>query len=645
MVSSWVRGTSRRRGWGRLGPLAAVVAIGATLVAPGAWATTSGAATLAVTPVALYTNASALIGFVVNDGTHVWGEGSGGCAASRAPNSIVEFSESGSFQALFALPGNPGSCDGYLPIASNGAYVVTVSNRTIYVLDVATSTVAAYDESAVFAYADTSPQSQYSIALSATTAYVSSMADGKIVGLDLASGTATVWSTPTTELPRLLEMVGGQLVTLVWQANNNYYEWMTFDPTTGALANVAPTTMTSENDQIAVAVEGIDVYAVDGANLYEYAAPDFTVVAHATLPSTTLFAVADVNGSLWATTASFGSYDQFSPSTLALENAYQVRGAYAPAWLVGAGSTLLADDASYGALVSLATSATVRAPTSTALVAASASPVFGAPDTLTATVSVPGAVTFSANGRAIPGCASVPATTTATCAWSPATVGAVTLGASLAPGNASDAPSTSSALAVTVQPAASTVRVVVSGPGSVAVTGAPLTLTASVSTPGTVTFSANGRTIPGCLGVPAPASTATCVWRPAAPGSLRVAAALAPSSPDYAPSSQGVTFPVVVARRALQVGPFATGGAALTAGLVRQVAAAAAMIARDGYTVVRVFGHDRSGGVDGARGRARARAVADLLRRDLAARAAGRVHLVVAVGARGFPSVTVVAGL
>ncbi len=327
-------------------------------------------------------------------------------------------------------------------------------------------------------------------------------------------------------------------------------------------------------------------------------------------------------------------------ATLAHENVV-AGGVSSPAGVAARGARLVADGGGSGAAGRFSPLTGVRTPTTISLRAQTTSAVYAAVDVLSATVSAAGTVTFFADGAAIAGCSDVVTATTATCAWSPSSVGAVTVTASLRPGDATDAPSSSAPVVVSVRPAASTVRLTVTGPGVAAVSGARLTATATVSVPGTVTFSANGRTVPGCLGVPAPATTATCHLRAGSAGRLTVTASLAPASPDDAPSSQGVTFGVVAPRRATRIGPFAIGGATLTPSLARQVALAATAIARDGYRVVGVLGHERPGSADGGGALARARAVAARLRSDLAARGAGSVRVVVAVGTSGAPSVTV----
>jgi hypothetical protein len=76
----------------------------------------------------------------------------------------------------------------------------------------------------------------------------------------------------------------------------------------------------------------------------------------------------------------------------------------------------------------------------------------GVPFQLTATVSQPGNVTFTANNKRIAGCIQkVAASTTAVCAWKPSTQGPVVIRASLKPSNSSYTASSSLNIVVAAQ--------------------------------------------------------------------------------------------------------------------------------------------------------------------------------------------------
>ena len=95
-----------------------------------------------------------------------------------------------------------------------------------------------------------------------------------------------------------------------------------------------------------------------------------------------------------------------------------------------------------------------KATTSLSLALANATPTYGTVDTITATASVPGSVTFKSSGTNIPGCenvtTSVSSPITAQCPWTPAGVVSYSLTAVLAPTNSVDFSSvTASALTPT----------------------------------------------------------------------------------------------------------------------------------------------------------------------------------------------------
>jgi hypothetical protein len=86
----------------------------------------------------------------------------------------------------------------------------------------------------------------------------------------------------------------------------------------------------------------------------------------------------------------------------------------------------------------------------------------GKPVTLSASLSTPGDVTFTDNGRAISGCIDVTGTTSATCQWIPSLMGANALVATLTPRSSSETASTSLVEHVSVIgiPGAPTIRCV-----------------------------------------------------------------------------------------------------------------------------------------------------------------------------------------
>ena len=161
---------------------------------------------------------------------------------------------------------------------------------------------------------------------------------------------------------------------------------------------------------------------------------------------------------------------------------------------------------------------------------------------LTASVSTPGTVAFSANGVTVPGCGAISATTSATCSWTPSTVGRVSVAAVLTPVSTNVSTSTGT-LSVDVGLIPTSLTLSLSGSATSATVATATTLIASVSAPGTVTFSEDGVDIAGCDAVSA-ISVATCSWTPASAGRRPVQAILHPSDPEFAASATGVYIAV-----------------------------------------------------------------------------------------------------
>lgn len=74
-----------------------------------------------------------------------------------------------------------------------------------------------------------------------------------------------------------------------------------------------------------------------------------------------------------------------------------------------------------------------------------------------------------------------------------------------------------------------------------AIKGITKTLTIQSEFSGRVTFSANGRTIPGCKNVPTtgayPLNIATCNWKPAVQGSVRITTSMIPTDSSFSAAS------------------------------------------------------------------------------------------------------------
>ena len=168
------------------------------------------------------------------------------------------------------------------------------------------------------------------------------------------------------------------------------------------------------------------------------------------------------------------------------------------------------------------------APTlSLALPANASTATFGTAVVITATVSKPGAVTFKSGGVEITGCASVAATTTGTCNWTPsATNSATVLNADFVPTDSTSYTSLTAAGSKTINVGKGTQAVTFSATSTNFNLGQTDTLTATVTAgaSGTVTFSAGGNTL--CTtGTLDSAGIASCGWTPTSAGTYSVTAA------------------------------------------------------------------------------------------------------------------------
>lgn len=167
--------------------------------------------------------------------------------------------------------------------------------------------------------------------------------------------------------------------------------------------------------------------------------------------------------------------------------------------------------------------------------------------TITATVSQNGVVTFKAGGSTISGCSAVASSGgSATCSWTPGSLGAASLTADLAPTDSTNYSSvTSSSLAITVITAATTVSLSFS---SSIEKGKTITITATTTNiAGKVTFKVNGRNIRGCVNRTVSSASATCSWKVLLHGSQTVAARFDPTNNAY--NSSSTSQSVVAVRR------------------------------------------------------------------------------------------------
>jgi hypothetical protein len=170
--------------------------------------------------------------------------------------------------------------------------------------------------------------------------------------------------------------------------------------------------------------------------------------------------------------------------------------------------------------------------------------------TITATVPRAGSVNFKLGGVTISGCgAASAASTTATCSWTPGSLGSVSLTADFAPTDSSNfETSTSTTLSITVVNGVSTVTLQLAGGVIEVPKGQSINIIAAIDQAGKVSFYVDGKRLPGCFNKTFSAGNAVCAWKPAAQKQVSIRATLDPTNSVYNNSSS--TLNVWVKRRA-----------------------------------------------------------------------------------------------
>ncbi len=169
--------------------------------------------------------------------------------------------------------------------------------------------------------------------------------------------------------------------------------------------------------------------------------------------------------------------------------------------------------------------------------------------TITATVPRAGAVNFKLGGVTISGCGSASATTTtATCSWTPASLGSVSLTADFSPTDSSNfETSTSTTLSITVVNGVSSITLQLAGGVIEVPKGQTINIIAAIDQAGKVSFFIDGKRIAGCFNRTYSAGNATCAWKPAVQKQVSIRATLNPTNSVYNNSSS--TLNVWVKRR------------------------------------------------------------------------------------------------
>ena len=552
---------------------------------------------------------------VVAVGTDAWAYAPAGCAGNASDSFLYEFSEYGVHVASVDL--GPGLCDLSQPIVTNGSYAAVANGNSVELVDLSTLVVTTVG--------GTLPLRGFgpvNLVLTNSVLVVS-------VGF-FWMGSYSLAGTPVQPpFPEFLPETDASASdgTFLYQVG------------TGTIASwelsllfifpyaIAPFPSTAPGSSLVVdGTSGYVSTATDGT-IYRVDLSTLSTTGQTTIPGAgDLTAMTQSGADLWVADGRVDTLWEVDPTTFAVVREVSLSSTVTS--ISGDGTVVFAVEAS-GALIELNQPA-LFIPSTTTLTAPSGSPTIGSPETLSASVSTPGTVTFSDGGVAVAGCIALPATTSATCTWTPSGVGAQQITAALVPSNGAYLASTSAPLSIVVNPAVSSVAAsVTSFHVSTGVATAPfgtIALGATASTPGTVTFSVAGSLLPGCVGVPDPTSNAACAYHPNAPGTYTITASLAPYSANYQVSSATLTVRVVPVQIALTVAPFAPGSAVLATTARRATEALAQAIVRDGYRHVTLVGTGDGPG-DAVLGGRRAAAVGSVLAHDLAGLGAAGVDV------------------
>jgi hypothetical protein len=183
---------------------------------------------------------------------------------------------------------------------------------------------------------------------------------------------------------------------------------------------------------------------------------------------------------------------------------------------------------------------------SIALPNSATSAALGGAITITATVSRAGSVNFQLGGSTISGCGSASAaSTTATCSWTPASLGSVSLTAIFTPTDSSNfETSTTTTLSITVVNGVSTITLSLAGGVTSVPKGQTINIIASIDQAGRVTFLIDGKRVPGCINRLATIGNISCSWRPAVQKAVMITANLNPTNSVYNNSSSRLAVQV-----------------------------------------------------------------------------------------------------
>jgi len=167
--------------------------------------------------------------------------------------------------------------------------------------------------------------------------------------------------------------------------------------------------------------------------------------------------------------------------------------------------------------------------------------------TITAIVSKPGIVNFKLGGITISGCGSAAAASnTATCSWTPGSLGGVSITALFTPTDSGNfETSTTTTLSITIVNGVSTLTLSLTGGVTQAPKGQTINIIAAIDQAGKVSFFADGKRIPGCYNISASSGNKSCAWKPTVQKQVNLTATLNPTNSVYNNSTSSLTVWVI----------------------------------------------------------------------------------------------------
>jgi hypothetical protein len=134
----------------------------------------------------------------------------------------------------------------------------------------------------------------------------------------------------------------------------------------------------------------------------------------------------------------------------------------------------------------------------------------------------------------------------ATCSWTPGSLGGVVLTAVLTPTDSTNyTNATSSNLNITVVNGVTTVSLSLAGGVTTVAKGQFIVITATVDQAGRISFTADGKRLPSCTNLTVSGSTKTCRWKPAVRKQVNLSARLVPTNSAYSTTSASLSVLVI----------------------------------------------------------------------------------------------------